>query len=173
MKLGWCGENVSSFTFQWRHNDCGDMSNHQPHECLLNRLFRLRSKKTSTLRVTGLGEGNYRWRSCGEFLHDRSDVTHHSCAKFKCDISDVSKQIPIDSCSLYTYFVSNSLQAMSFTKQQITPLFDTFEIFTTYPMKYADVSCIQALLHILKYVKLHRVRWYAHRLLWNFLLCIG
>ena len=29
-------------------------SNHQPSHCLLNRLFRRTSKKTSTLRVTGL-----------------------------------------------------------------------------------------------------------------------
>ena len=29
------------------------VSNHQPHGCLLNRLFRRRSKKTSKLRVTG------------------------------------------------------------------------------------------------------------------------
>ena len=30
------------------------ISNHQPRGCLLNRLFRRRSKKTSKLRVTGL-----------------------------------------------------------------------------------------------------------------------
>ena len=30
------------------------VSNHQPHHCLLNRLFRRRSKKTSKLHVTGL-----------------------------------------------------------------------------------------------------------------------
>ena len=34
------------------------VSNHQPYDCLLNRLFRHRSKKTSKLRVTGLCEGN-------------------------------------------------------------------------------------------------------------------
>ena len=34
------------------------VSNHQPHGCLLNRLFRRRSKKTSKLRVTGLWAGN-------------------------------------------------------------------------------------------------------------------
>ena len=33
-------------------------SNHQPHHCLLNRLFRRRSKTTSKLRVTGLCVGN-------------------------------------------------------------------------------------------------------------------
>ena len=32
--------------------------NHQPYDCLLNRLFRRRSKKTSKLRVTGLCAGN-------------------------------------------------------------------------------------------------------------------
>ena len=45
------------FTLQWRHNGCDGVSN-QPHHCLLNRVFRLRSKKTSKLRVTGLCEGN-------------------------------------------------------------------------------------------------------------------
>ena len=43
---------------QWRHNDHDGVSNHQPHGCLLNRLFRCRSKKTSKLRVTGLCAGN-------------------------------------------------------------------------------------------------------------------
>ena len=34
------------------------VSSHQPHHCLLNRLFRRRSKKTLNLRVTGLCEGH-------------------------------------------------------------------------------------------------------------------
>ena len=42
----------------WRHNGHDCVSNHQPHGCLLNRLFRRRSKKTSKLRVTGLFVGN-------------------------------------------------------------------------------------------------------------------
>ena len=48
----------SAPTLQWRHNERDGVSNHQPHDCLLNRLFRRRSKKTSKLRVTGLCEGN-------------------------------------------------------------------------------------------------------------------
>ena len=43
---------------QCRHNDDDSVSNHQPNGCLLNRLFRRRSKKTSKLRVTGLCAGN-------------------------------------------------------------------------------------------------------------------
>ena len=45
-------------TLRWCHNECYSVSNHQPHDCLLNRLFRCRSKKTSKLRVTGLCAGN-------------------------------------------------------------------------------------------------------------------
>ena len=46
------------YSLQWRHNDHDSVSNHQPHDCLLNRLFRRRSKKTSKLRATGLCAGN-------------------------------------------------------------------------------------------------------------------
>ena len=45
-------------TLQWRHDERDGVSDDQPHECLLDRLFRRRSKKTSKLRVTGLCEGN-------------------------------------------------------------------------------------------------------------------
>ena len=45
-------------TLLWRHNGRGSVSNHQPYDCLLNRLFRRRSKKTTKLRVTGLCVGN-------------------------------------------------------------------------------------------------------------------
>ena len=45
-------------SLRWRHNDHDGVSNHQPHGCLLNRLFRRRSKKTSNPRVTGLCVGN-------------------------------------------------------------------------------------------------------------------
>ena len=43
---------------QWHYNERDGVSNHQPCDCLLNRLFRRRSKKTSKLRVTGLCQGN-------------------------------------------------------------------------------------------------------------------
>ena len=49
---------VNTYTLRWRHNDHAGVSNHQPHGCLLNRLFRRNSKKTSKLRVTGLCAGN-------------------------------------------------------------------------------------------------------------------
>ena len=45
-------------TLQWRHNEHDGVSNHRRLYCLLNRLFRRTTKKTSMLRVTGLCEGN-------------------------------------------------------------------------------------------------------------------
>ena len=49
---------VPENTLQWRHDGLESVSNHQPHHCLLSRLFGRRSKKTSKLRVTGLCAGN-------------------------------------------------------------------------------------------------------------------
>ena len=45
-------------SLQWRHNGRNSVSNQRRLECLLNHLFRLRSKKTSKLRFTGFCEGN-------------------------------------------------------------------------------------------------------------------
>ena len=50
--------NIFHNTLRWRHNGRDSVSNHQPHDCLLNRLFRRTSKRTSKFRVTGLCAGN-------------------------------------------------------------------------------------------------------------------
>ena len=56
--LSWVLQRKITMTLQWRHNDHDSVSNHQHHDCLLNRLFRRKPKKTSKLRVTGLCAGN-------------------------------------------------------------------------------------------------------------------
>ena len=52
-------QSANHVPLRWRHNDHAGVSNHQPHGCLLNRLFRRKSKKTSKLRVTGLCVGKF------------------------------------------------------------------------------------------------------------------
>ena len=47
-----------SKSLEWRHNKGDGVSNHRCPDCLINRLFRRRSKKTSKLGVIGLCEGN-------------------------------------------------------------------------------------------------------------------
>ena len=54
-------------SLRWRHNGRVGVSNHQPNDCVLKRLFRRRSKKTSKLRVTGLCARNS--PGTGEFPH--------------------------------------------------------------------------------------------------------
>ena len=70
-------------TLQWRHNKRACISNDVHHDCLLNRLLRRRSKKTSKLRVTGL---------CGE----------NSPANGKFPAHRASKIIPFDDVIMVT-----------------------------------------------------------------------
>ena len=43
---------------RWRHNERDSVLNHQPHDCLLSRLFRRIWKRTSKLPVSDLCAGN-------------------------------------------------------------------------------------------------------------------
>ena len=79
MKLRWfhCSANDKGKpSLQWRHNECDGVSNHQPHDCLLNCLFRCKSKKTSKLCITGLCEGNS--LVTGEFPAQRASNTENA-----------------------------------------------------------------------------------------------
>ena len=61
-------------TSHWRHRDQRDgVSNHQPHDCLLNCIFRRRTKKRSKLRVSGLCAENS--PVTGEFLAQKAGDT--------------------------------------------------------------------------------------------------
>ena len=73
----------------WCRNERDGVSNHQPHNCLLNWLFRHRSKKTSKLCVTGLCEGNS--PMTGEFPAQRANNAenvsiwwHHHVGRMAC-----------------------------------------------------------------------------------------
>ena len=61
------GQKIS---LEWCHNEHDSISNHHPHDCLLNRLSRHRSKKTSKLHVTCLCAGNS--PGTGEFPAQRA-----------------------------------------------------------------------------------------------------
>ena len=86
------------YPLRWRHNGPDSVSNHQPHDCLLNRLFRRGSKKTTKIRVTGLRAGNS--PETGEFPAQRASYAenvsiwwrHH--AKGKC-FGDVKMINPV------------------------------------------------------------------------------
>ena len=66
----WLAWRTLQMTLPWRHNEGEGVSNHQPHDCLLNRLFRQRRKKTPKFCVTGLCAGNS--PATGEFPTQRA-----------------------------------------------------------------------------------------------------
>ena len=122
---------ISKASLQWRHNGRDSVSNHQPHDCWLNRLFRRRSSKISKLRVTGLCAGNS--PGTGEFPAQMASYAenvsiwwrHHvmhickplcvcictplHCSGKPCQISmwEISSSISIALSSLYTTYVIN------------------------------------------------------------------
>ena len=80
---------ISPSTLQWCYNERAGVSNHRCLNCLLNRLFRRRSKNTSKPRVTGLCEGSHRWpvnsRSKGQYL-TRKRVPSDGVIMILCDM---------------------------------------------------------------------------------------
>ena len=76
-----CRKGNRILSLRWRHNEHDGVSNHQPHGCLLNRLFRRRSKKTSKLLVTGLVWWIHRGipRTKGQLRGKRSHLMTSSC----------------------------------------------------------------------------------------------
>ena len=53
---------IGVVTLQWRHNEHGGVPIHQPHDCLLNRLFKEQSKENI--------KAPRDWPLCGEFTGD-------------------------------------------------------------------------------------------------------
>ena len=72
-----------NFSLHWRHNERDCVSNHQPHDCLLSRLLRRRSKKTSKLYITGLCAGINWWipRTNGQWRGKCFHLMTSSCLK--------------------------------------------------------------------------------------------
>ena len=100
-------KDTDTVALQWRHNERDGISNHPRLDCLLDRLLRPRSKKTSNLRVTGLCEGNS--PVTGEFPPQRASNAenvsvwwrHHVCFK------DVLVGQPSDLCRFHWSLLSD------------------------------------------------------------------
>ena len=90
------GERYLIYSLQRRHNGCDGVSNQQPHDCLLRRLFRRRSKKTSKLCVTGLCAANSPGPVTRQMFPFDDVIMYYACHKL-CHYS--SCRHGMDSCS--------------------------------------------------------------------------
>ena len=105
-------------TLQWHHNRHDSVSNHQPHDCFLKRLFKRRSKKTSKLRVTGLCAGNS--PGAGEFPAQMASYAenvsiwwrHHEHATNELTWRNISSASHIHTVLLLLIWVKSILSAM-------------------------------------------------------------
>ena len=59
----WLNDNRQQQPLQWRHNERVGVSNHQPHDYLLNHLFKAQIRENI--------KGPRHWPLCGEFTGDR------------------------------------------------------------------------------------------------------
>ena len=82
----------NSSSLLWRQNDRDGVSNNQPHDCLFNRLFWRRSKKTLKLRVSGLRVGNS--SVTGEFPAQRAGNADNVSIWWRHRVIHVSKRGP-------------------------------------------------------------------------------
>ena len=122
----------SCWTLQWCHNKCNDISNRQPHDCWINRLFRHWSKKTSKLHITGLCEGNSPVTS--EFPEQRASYTknvsiwwhHYETTSISCRI--LSKG-PLSS-QLWASWMSSLPVSVPIFRWRMIPLEIFFRILT-------------------------------------------
>ena len=92
---------------RWRHNDHAGVPNHQPHGCLLNRLFRRKSKKTSKLRVTGLCAGNS--PGTGEFPAQMASYAENVAISWRHHASIIFYRVNYSSMSNFNWKLGHGL----------------------------------------------------------------
>ena len=92
---------ILGISLQWCHNGRDGVSNHRRFDCLLNRLFRCRSKETPKLRVTGLCEGNS--AVTGEFPSQRASNAENVFSWWRHHVAKLSVgHIGTEKCILVT-----------------------------------------------------------------------
>ena len=111
-----------SIPLLWRHNGHDGVSNHQPSNCLLNHLFRLRWKNTSKLRATDICAGNS--PVTGEFPAQMASHAenvavwwrHHDRIRGMCNIGypfDTRHKLDINNSTVWTVMQHNWQQNLS------------------------------------------------------------
>ena len=111
---------AQNLSLRWRHNGRDSVFNHQPHGCLLNRLFRRRSKKTSKLRITGLCAGNS--PVVGEFPSQRASNAENVSIWWRHHGNLRVPELAM-SCSDFAKWLGTSLVAPVMTARRSLPIY--------------------------------------------------
>ena len=149
-------------TLHWRHNGHDGVSNHQPHDSLLNCLFRSRLKQTSKLCVIGLCAGNS--PVTGEFTAQKASNAengsvwwrHHDFRKWCIDTIKISSVRMVICCILpYSTLISTLtkkiiLNPILFAVAYLVPT-SSFEALYNCFMYPTEVRCWNMMFRMLNY----------------------
>ena len=100
------------------------MSDNQPHHCLLNRLFRYRSQKTSKLRVTGLCAGTS--PLTGEFPSQRASNAENVSIRWRHHVTEMNQRWP------YRFDSSSGGVPLRYDLRQQINILDTYIMYQIY-----------------------------------------
>ena len=99
----------------WRPNGRDGVSNHQPHDCLFNYLFKRGSRKISKLRVTGLCAGNS--PGTGEFPAQMASNAENVSIWWRHHVTLVAFFVPyFDVLNLLVYLPLSSMLTVQATR---------------------------------------------------------
>ena len=146
---------MQHFTLRWHHNERDGVSNHKPHGCLLYRLLRRKSKKTSKLCVTGLCEGNS--PVTAEFPAQRASNAenvsiwwrhHDTSISVTSDLptTEISwRVVPLNSQTVCTVLLFPSLSELSWMMHDVSK---TVRIFVSEYLWYYVINSIKLRLNL-------------------------
>ena len=135
LQLGQLPGGCEILVLQWRHNWRDGVSNHQPHDCLLNRLFRRWSKKRPKLRVTGLCAGNS--PVTGEFPAQMASSEKNVSIWWRHHVKDMR---------WYNWITKHNKEWTVYTIRKIYTMSHIQAHFCKYPIKIVDMADINQII---------------------------
>ena len=139
------------------YNGRDGVLNHQPRNCLLNRLYRRRSKKTSKLRATGLCAANspvtceFPAPSASNAENVSIWWRHH---ELRWDFKTFSLQLSFDSIIFMIIKLTTTIATWKLTQIEVSKLWESSWLFTMRFCKSAELASYQAKLRT----------WQCHKL---------
>ena len=130
---------------RWRHNEHDSVSNHQPHDCLLNRLFTRSSKKTSNSAslafVWGFHRDRWILRTKGQLRGKCFHLMTSSC-EMGCIHFFLQCQVFVHQCFLSIRFAMEVIPGKLFVHAPFKYVFRRYSIMFHVPKFNAEANNI-------------------------------
>ena len=119
-------QNEEMISLLLRHNEHDSVSNHQPQDCILNRLFRRRSKKTSKPCVTGLCVGNL--PGTGEFPEQMASNAENVSIRWRHHVSMCLSKVVADGNRISIWITFLTAQRILYASTQYLRMLNWYDV---------------------------------------------